>query len=199
MSKPIVDDFNGDNAHLIRSARALVHLNDDGALVPCGIGGHARDIICALLLRLQDKQFSGVHNVIRQMREEAADLSGSSRHAGVVDALRRYADLLDEQSPAHARVHLAIGIELDAIGELFGIKREPTVPDAALRELILNRWRTMIDPNRVGEVIKPKTGTIMEKVQTVTCGFCGGIHWAPANHCMQCGSSMVNIVPVTHE
>lgn len=46
-------DFGeGDNAHLIECIDALVSLNDSGALVPHGIGGHARKLLLAAASRL---------------------------------------------------------------------------------------------------------------------------------------------------
>lgn len=49
----LVDDFKGDDQHLIRSARALIALNDSGALTPHGVGGMARGILAALTLRME--------------------------------------------------------------------------------------------------------------------------------------------------
>lgn len=51
--KPITDDFNGDNEHLRRCIRALIELNDDGCIVPHGIGGHARALLSASYHRLK--------------------------------------------------------------------------------------------------------------------------------------------------
>lgn len=45
------DNFRGDNAALIRNAKALLDLDADGALFPHGIGGHARGIIEAFVAR----------------------------------------------------------------------------------------------------------------------------------------------------
>lgn len=46
------DTFDGDDAHLLRCAAALLSLDASGSLVPHGIGGHARGIINALGARL---------------------------------------------------------------------------------------------------------------------------------------------------
>jgi len=48
----LVDDFRGDDAHLIRSIEALIALSDAGALTPHGIGGHARALLSAAAVRL---------------------------------------------------------------------------------------------------------------------------------------------------
>lgn len=47
----ISDEFDGDNALLIESARALIDLSDRGAVVP-PLGGHARKIIAAFVVRM---------------------------------------------------------------------------------------------------------------------------------------------------
>lgn len=57
------DDFNGDNAHLIRSAQALLDLDAAGALVPHGIGGHARSIIESFIARLPTTEYVTDHSV----------------------------------------------------------------------------------------------------------------------------------------
>jgi len=48
----LTDNFDGDNAHLIRSIEALIALNDKGALAPHGIGGHARALLSSAAVRL---------------------------------------------------------------------------------------------------------------------------------------------------
>lgn len=47
------DSFNGNTDQLLGSAKALLELDAAGALVPHGIGGHARKIINALAARLE--------------------------------------------------------------------------------------------------------------------------------------------------
>jgi hypothetical protein len=48
----MIDNFNGDTAHLIRCIEALLNLDAKGALVPHGIGGHARTLLEAAAVRL---------------------------------------------------------------------------------------------------------------------------------------------------
>ncbi|WKZ86290.1 hypothetical protein N5B55_04890 [Ralstonia pickettii] len=48
----LVDNFRGDTSNLIRSIEALICLNDEGALVPHGIGGLARSLLSAAAVRL---------------------------------------------------------------------------------------------------------------------------------------------------
>ncbi|MES2247633.1 MAG: hypothetical protein V4645_10145 [Pseudomonadota bacterium] len=51
-AEPFVDKFKGDNAHLARCIQALLNLDARGALVPHGLGGHARDLLAAAACRL---------------------------------------------------------------------------------------------------------------------------------------------------
>lgn len=46
------DDFNGDDAALCRGIDALLALDAAGALVPHGVGGHARSLLSAAYARL---------------------------------------------------------------------------------------------------------------------------------------------------
>jgi hypothetical protein len=46
------DEFNGDNAALCRSIEALLALDAAKALVPHGVGGHARSLLSAAMARL---------------------------------------------------------------------------------------------------------------------------------------------------
>lgn len=46
------DDFRGDTVHLLNCAKALLELDDENALIPHGLGGHAKNIINALAARL---------------------------------------------------------------------------------------------------------------------------------------------------
>ena len=48
-----VDEFNGNDRKLLGSIDALLKLDADGALVPHGIGGHARTLLNAAAARLQ--------------------------------------------------------------------------------------------------------------------------------------------------
>ena len=48
----VPDNFNGDDRKLIECATALLELDAKGALVPHGVGGHARTIIESLVCRL---------------------------------------------------------------------------------------------------------------------------------------------------
>lgn len=48
----ITDDFRGSTEQLIASITALIKLDSAGALVPHGIGGHARKLLAAAAVRL---------------------------------------------------------------------------------------------------------------------------------------------------
>lgn len=50
-----VDNFHGNNAALVSSAKALLALDEKGALTGGGIGGHARAIIGAFIARLAEQ------------------------------------------------------------------------------------------------------------------------------------------------
>ena len=52
----IRDEFRGDNALLRDCIKALINLNDDNALVPHGIGGHARNLLAACYHRLPNRR-----------------------------------------------------------------------------------------------------------------------------------------------
>jgi hypothetical protein len=71
----ISDEFRGDNTHLKSCINALINLSDDGALIPHGIGGHARELLAACYHRLPGKD---VHEALREADaalNQAADLA----------------------------------------------------------------------------------------------------------------------------
>ncbi len=49
----MTDNFNGDTPHLIRCIEALLKLDEEGALVPHRIPGHARTMLEAAAIRLK--------------------------------------------------------------------------------------------------------------------------------------------------
>lgn len=53
---PIEDTFRGDNNLLRDCIKSLIELNDQNALVPHGIGGHARTLLAACYHRLPNNQ-----------------------------------------------------------------------------------------------------------------------------------------------
>lgn len=53
MKRPITDEFRGDNAHLRECIKALIQLEDDKALIPHGIGGHARALLASAYHRIE--------------------------------------------------------------------------------------------------------------------------------------------------
>jgi hypothetical protein len=79
MAMTIEDSFRGDDAKLISCIEALIHLNDAGALVPHGIGGHARELLSAAAVRLnthltqpaQAVDVGAVNGVIVDLEERA--------------------------------------------------------------------------------------------------------------------------------
>ncbi len=51
----IKDEFRGDDAHLCQSIKAIIELSDAKALIPHGLGGHARKLLAASYRRLKRK------------------------------------------------------------------------------------------------------------------------------------------------
>ncbi len=75
------DTFNGDDAHLVQCIEALLSLDATGALVPHGIGGHARGLLSAAMHRLATQsRATGVWGVesdaalIKELAESAKAL-----------------------------------------------------------------------------------------------------------------------------
>ncbi|MBA6091613.1 hypothetical protein H4C81_22470 [Pseudomonas monteilii] len=56
MSDTMTDGFRGDNKALIECINALLALDAKGALMPCGIGGHARSLLEASAARLSSAE-----------------------------------------------------------------------------------------------------------------------------------------------
>jgi len=54
LSSPPPDSFRGTDRHLIACTEALLSLDAKGALVPHGVGGHARNLLTALATRLAE-------------------------------------------------------------------------------------------------------------------------------------------------
>lgn len=52
MAGGLTDQFRGDNIELVRNIRALLELDAAKALVPHGVGGHARTLLSAAAVRL---------------------------------------------------------------------------------------------------------------------------------------------------
>lgn len=67
-SAKLFDDFNGDDAHLVRSIVALIELDAKGVLVPHGIGGHARGLLSAAGVRLATNAAPARHETLAMAR-----------------------------------------------------------------------------------------------------------------------------------
>lgn len=67
---PFDDTFRGDNAHLLACTRALLALDAKNALVPHGLGGHARDLLNALASRLKAAEAA-----VERLNERNVELS----------------------------------------------------------------------------------------------------------------------------
>jgi len=67
MKYQINDEFRGDNDHLRECIKALIELDDDKALVPHGIGGHARALLASAYHRIEVRpknEMRGTHIAI---------------------------------------------------------------------------------------------------------------------------------------
>ena len=72
------DTFKGDTLNLIDCIDALVEMSDKGVLVPHGLGGHARTLLCAAAIRLltytaQDEETIGRVIVSSRLTERNKD------------------------------------------------------------------------------------------------------------------------------
>ena len=68
-----VDEFRGDTPSLVRNIVALLELDADGALVPHGVGGHARGLLSAAAARLAAApQAPAALDELRQIADIAA-------------------------------------------------------------------------------------------------------------------------------
>ena len=79
----MIDDFNGDNERLIACIEALLDLDASKALVPHGIGGHARGLLSAAGVRLATKD-----REIAELRKEL-DAATAALKASALDACDR--------------------------------------------------------------------------------------------------------------
>lgn len=98
------DTFRGNTPHLISCIEALLHLDADGALVPHGIGGHARDLLESAATRLapraEEIDMCRQHGEALQRIGSALGLAaGSDVHREsipAIEALKVRADMVDE-------------------------------------------------------------------------------------------------------
>lgn len=75
------DHFNGDDAHLVRSIRALLALDSADSLVPHGVGGLARACLAAAACRLEARAIDdhGVAMLVNQLRDVAIEFHGTQQ------------------------------------------------------------------------------------------------------------------------
>jgi len=72
---PITDEFNGDTEHLRRSIKALIEMSDDGALVPHGLGGHARALLAASHQRLRPRKIPLLCRIAHRWRDVPGEVA----------------------------------------------------------------------------------------------------------------------------
>ena len=81
----LIDTFAGDDAALIECIEALIELNDDGKLVPHGIGGHARKMLAAAAVRLSAGVTDPIANFRQKLRQGEA--AGEAEAVVTVEAV----------------------------------------------------------------------------------------------------------------
>lgn len=92
------DEFRGDTPHLVSSIEALLSLDAAGALVPHGIGGHARDLLSAAAVRLS----AGTQEAYRQGYEQGwHDRACNSPHAYLAAAPHQAPEAPEAQGDRH--------------------------------------------------------------------------------------------------
>ncbi|KVC45176.1 hypothetical protein [Burkholderia diffusa] len=89
----LTDTFRGDDACLVRNIKALLELDAEGALVPHGVGGHARALLSAAAIRLAASpgeqptatpaDLEGLRRAILAPRAIARDEDGMLSHPAV--------------------------------------------------------------------------------------------------------------------
>ncbi|MCA7976776.1 hypothetical protein LGM57_10635 [Burkholderia cepacia] len=98
----LTDTFRGNDAQLVSNIKALLELDADGALVPHGVGGHARTMLSAAAVRLAARP-------VEQHEAAPADTVPASLHKAVCEdferaqsAIANYADVIQALQKALA-------------------------------------------------------------------------------------------------
>ena len=82
------DAFRGDTPHLVSSIEALLSLDADGALVPHGIGGHARDLLSAAAARLTSPMTNAHEDPAFQGNRGRAGINHTGQHCSPSENFR---------------------------------------------------------------------------------------------------------------
>lgn len=98
------DTFNGDNNHLISCIKSLLSLDEKGALVPHGVGGHARTMLSSAAQRLSD--FDRVTAEFAELREWSSRLD--ALHVDEIKSHRRTTDAAIKASRERDAALLAV-------------------------------------------------------------------------------------------
>ncbi|MCX7509586.1 hypothetical protein OSS46_29675 [Delftia tsuruhatensis] len=91
------DDFRGDTPSLVRNIVALLELDADGALVPHGVGGHARGLLSAAAARL-----AAAPQAPAQEAPAATALAAEFTDQSIADPVekaRRYLKAMADEAP----------------------------------------------------------------------------------------------------
>lgn len=141
----LIDDFRGGDAKLISCIKALISLSDEGALVPHGIGGHARGLLSAAAVRLAYPAYD--YRTIKETLTEAMAAYLRTCSVGgmpkkLEDDIRKHlASMLDlnylalmlvEKKPAAKSEHQIIAEFLERSGQYLtnDASREAAIADA---------------------------------------------------------------------
>lgn len=156
---PVIDDFNGDNAKLVESARALISLSDSGSLAPHGIGGHARAILSAFIVRTEAAALSQTAGVAVDADEVLVALRRGEGYEDVHPQLVAE-DAIDDRWPEWriiAAAPAASGVESAA-----SVSERARYTEQMVRDASGKAWEYMGDADVV------PLGLALELVQALT-------------------------------
>ncbi|TDF24601.1 hypothetical protein EZI45_20925 [Delftia tsuruhatensis] len=144
------DEFRGDTPSLVRNIIALLELDVEGALVPHGVGGHARGLLSAAAARLAASPQAPAAPILG----DAERLAAARQDKSLADYWRnRVAGLAEEFTTAEAALYLADRIVADLYDlPQAGVAR-PAAPAApAVDALDSDRWRALEGQMDAGRV-----------------------------------------------
>ncbi|WP_315127019.1 hypothetical protein [Comamonas antarctica] len=89
----VPDEFRGDTAALVRNITALLELDAEGALVPHGVGGHARGLLAAAAARLSVSPAQEHATQLAGQGQEVTDGMALAFHHAITDGSIGQADV----------------------------------------------------------------------------------------------------------
>ena len=139
----IKDEFNGGNAQLVACIGALISLNDDGVLVPHGLGGHGRTLLAACYRRIP-----ALEDTARRQREISRHTYQRSQ-AATQREVREFAGAYAE-AQRKLDEHPEGSLEPAALETLLGNQRTST-PETDAAELDAHVGVTTLDASDVAK------------------------------------------------